>query len=98
MNDNKAATIFYVVLELQAKVSWPIGGVIVEYDHLIFAELGPEAAEVAAGLKRGHNRDPKPAGLFQLFLQYGRGQLPVVIGPRALSVKKQYAYRARFRR
>jgi hypothetical protein len=98
MNDDKAAAIFYVMFELQAEISWPIGGVIVEYNHLIFVELGPEAAEVTIGARRGDDRDPKPARVFQLLFQYGRGQLPVVIGSSALSVKKQYAYQFHFRR
>jgi hypothetical protein len=55
MNDNKAPTIFYVVLELQAEISRPIRGIVVEHNHLIFAELGLETAEVA--IRPGRGRD-----------------------------------------
>ena len=81
MNDDKAAAIFNVVLELQAGSGWPLIGVVVEYDHLIFAELGSEAAEVAIGLRTGRDCDLKPAGdLPTPFPIRARSQLPIVIG------------------
>jgi hypothetical protein len=57
VNDDKTAAIFYVVLELQAKIGRPVGAVIVEYDCLIFAELRREVAEVATGLRGGRDRE-----------------------------------------
>jgi hypothetical protein len=59
MNDDQASAIFYVVLELQAEISWPIGAVIVKHKYLISAELRHEVAEVAPGLRGGSHGNSK---------------------------------------
>jgi hypothetical protein len=88
MNDDQASAIFYVVLELQAEISWPIGAIIVKHNYLISAELGHEVAEAAPGLRGGSHCNSKETSVFQLLFQNGRGQLPVVIRPTAFPVKK----------
>jgi hypothetical protein len=59
MNNDQTSAIFYVVLELQAEISWPIGAVIVKHNYLISAELRHEVAEVAPGLRGGSHGNSK---------------------------------------
>src|SRR5882757_8958107 len=59
MNDDQASAIIYVVLELQAEISWPFGAVIVKHNDLISAELRHEIAEVAPGPRGGGHGNSK---------------------------------------
>src|SRR5262249_39988288 len=57
VNDDHTSTVLNVVFELSAKVTWPVGSIVIPDDCLVFAELRLEVAEVAVGFWSRRNCD-----------------------------------------
>ena len=89
VHNDQAPAVADELLELQAQILGPIGAIVVEYDHLVMAQIRLEAAEVSIGGRCGDDCDLKEPGLLEFRFQHRSREPPIVVRAAALSIQKK---------